>query len=196
MKLTALQSIGVLGLVLTMAASGCRTNYQHGGTITDTGRKEAPKIDDGKQVASEQKPDAELGGMQTVDPDAWNKYKPDTEIFKDYTVHFPLDSATINESEKAKITAVADYLKAHADERLQVDGYCDERGTAEYNRELGDRRALALREELAHLGIDPMHVKTLSWGFENPLDASHTEVAWAKNRRGQWVLLTPPDARQ
>jgi peptidoglycan-associated lipoprotein len=190
MKMTAFRSIWVLGLVLTITASGCKTNYHPSGNIWGPRNPEPTKIDDGKGVAEVKKPDE---GLPPVAADLWNQYKKDAEIFKDYTVHFPLDSATVNDSETAKIAAVAAYLKAHADERLQVDGYCDERGTAEYNRELGDRRALVLLEKLAQLGIDPMHVKTISWGFEHPVDTSHNETAWSKNRRGQWVLLTPPE---
>ena len=179
-------------MALLASAAGCKTGYRNSKPISG-GPLFADLPNQGVPVAPDKGPIAGKDGIPPVSADEWSNYKHDTGIFKGYTVHFNLDSAAINDSEKAKVLAVAEYLKAHADERLQVDGYCDERGTAEYNRELGDRRALVLREELAHLGIDPMHVKTVSWGFEKPVDAGHNEVAWSQNRRGQWVLLTPPE---
>ena len=74
---------------------------------------------------------------------------------------------------------------------MLVEGNCDERGTEEYNRSLGERRALAAREGLAKLGIDPMRVFTRSFGKDKPADTGHDDSAWAKNRRDDFVLLHP-----
>ena len=94
--------------------------------------------------------------------------------------------------EKSKIQAVASYLQANPRNAVQVEGHCDERGTEEYNRALGERRALALREELVMLGVSPVRVDTVSYGEDRPADPGHTKEAWEKNRRGAFVLLTPP----
>src|SRR5437899_12093675 len=94
--------------------------------------------------------------------------------------------------EKPKVAKVAEYLKTRASDAVRVDGHCDERGTEEYNRSLGERRALALREELVRLGIDPTRVDTISYGEDRPADPGHDESAWRKNRRGEFILLTPP----
>ena len=75
---------------------------------------------------------------------------------------------------------------------MKIEGHCDERGTEEYNRALGERRALALREELARLGIDPGRVDTISYGKDRPVDTGRDESAHRKNRRGEFVVLTPP----
>ena len=75
---------------------------------------------------------------------------------------------------------------------MRVEGNCDERGTAEYNRALGDRRAQVVREELNTLGIDPTRVDTISYGFDKPSVQGHDEAAWSKNRRDEFILLTPP----
>ena len=72
-----------------------------------------------------------------------------------------------------------------------MDGHCDERGTEEYNRSLGERRALAVREHLIRLGIAPERVRTLSWGEDRPVDTGHNEEAWQKNRRAEFILLKP-----
>jgi peptidoglycan-associated lipoprotein len=91
------------------------------------------------------------------------------------------------------VTAVADHLKANATAAVEVDGHCDERGTEEYNRALGERRALAVREELILMGVDGQRVVTKSFGEDRPIDPGHDESAWKKNRRAEFILLTPPN---
>ncbi len=75
--------------------------------------------------------------------------------------------------------------------KLLIEGHCDERGTEEYNRSLGERRALALREALAKDGVDAGRIRTISYGKDQPEDAGHDEAAWNKNRRGVFVLCHP-----
>ena len=90
--------------------------------------------------------------------------------------------------EKPKVAAVADYFKAHSLDALEIEGHCDERGTEEYNRALGEHRALALREELIRLGIDASRIETVSFGEDRPAEPGHDESAYRKNRRGEFVL--------
>ena len=86
---------------------------------------------------------------------------------------------------------MAEALKSDPNAKLLVEGNCDERGTEEYNRSLGEHRSLAAREGLAKLGIDPMRVFTRSYGKDKPADPGHDESAWSKNRRDDFVLLHP-----
>jgi len=74
-------------------------------------------------------------------------------------------------------------LKEYPDIRVLIEGHCDERGTIEYNLALGERRALAARNYLINLGIDPDRLATISYGEERPVDLGHDEEAWTKNRR-------------
>jgi peptidoglycan-associated lipoprotein len=83
-------------------------------------------------------------------------------------------------------------LKGHPGQALRIEGNCDERGTEEYNRSLGERRALAVREELIRLGIDPTRADTISYGKDRPADPGHDESAWKKNRRDDFIVLSPP----
>ncbi|NCC83666.1 MAG: hypothetical protein EOM03_06010 [Clostridia bacterium] len=115
----------------------------------------------------------------------------DTEIFKDYTVHFDFDSSAIRPSDKSNVTAVADYLKAHGDCYLLIDGHCDERGTEEYNQALGERRALSAREAITKEGIQAGRVRTRSWGEAKPAATGADEDSYAQNRRGEFILLLP-----
>jgi peptidoglycan-associated lipoprotein len=116
---------------------------------------------------------------------------PDLTALAAYTVHFAYDSAAVKKSEESNIQAVASKLSADSSTKLQIEGNCDERGTEEYNRSLGERRALALREALAKAGVDPMRIRTISYGKDKPVDPANNEAAWAKNRRGDFVLLHP-----
>ena len=108
-----------------------------------------------------------------------------------YTVHFAYDSAAVKKSEKANVQSVADALSKDSSAKLLIEGNCDERGTEEYNRSLGERRALALRGALSKLGVDPSRIRTISYGKDKPVDPANNEEAWAKNRRGDFVLLHP-----
>ncbi len=116
----------------------------------------------------------------------------DASAFAADTVYFALDSSVIQSGEKSKLSAVADFLKANAADAVKIEGHCDERGTEEYNRALGERRATALREALVGLGIDAGRIDTISYGKDRPADPGHDDAAWKKNRRGVFILLTPP----
>ena len=83
-------------------------------------------------------------------------------------------------------------MKLRPNIKLLIDGHCDERGTEEYNRALGSRRALAVRKVLVEYGISPDRIRTRSWGEDKPVDPAHNEAAWAKNRRAEFILLLPP----
>ena len=115
----------------------------------------------------------------------------DREKLAAYTVHFKFDSAVVEDSEQANVASVAQALAADASVKLMIEGHCDERGTEEYNRSLGERRALALREALAKDGLDSERIRTISYGKDQPVDPGHDEAAWAKNRRGQFDWCTP-----
>ena len=104
-------------------------------------------------------------------------------------VLFDYDSAQIKESDRAKIEAVADFLKKNAKTGALVEGNCDERGSAEYNMSLGERRALAVRAYLVGLGIDGAIIQTKSNGKEKPVAMGHDEAAWSLNRRAEFVIF-------
>jgi peptidoglycan-associated lipoprotein len=120
-----------------------------------------------------------------------SQFNQDRDALAADTVHFAYDSAVIRDSEQSSIQAVASALNADPNAKLLIEGNCDERGTEEYNRSLGERRALAAREALAKLGVNPDRIRTISYGKDKPADPGHDEAAWAKNRRDDFVLLHP-----
>lgn len=105
------------------------------------------------------------------------------------SIFFDFDQAVIREDQKETMFQNAQWLKANPQVRIRIEGNCDERGTAEYNLALGQRRAEAVKEFLMGLGISPTRMQTISYGFERPLDPRHNEEAWAKNRRVDFTIL-------
>jgi len=131
-------------------------------------------------------------GQRRNSGDLHKGWLPNADIFKAYTAHFDFDSTAIKPADKPHLEAVAAELKSNPAWAVRVEGNCDERGTEEYNRSLGERRALALRESLISLGIDPTRVDTISYGEDKPVATGHDESAWKQNRRGDFIQLTPP----
>ena len=103
-------------------------------------------------------------------------------------VLFGFDSITVGGGERAKIEQVATFMQS-AGNTVIVAGFTDERGTPEYNRGLGERRALAVREALIQAGADGSKIQTVSFGAEMPADAGSGEGAWAKNRRAEFGVV-------
>lgn len=123
--------------------------------------------------------------------DIINGMKADRDALKSYTIHFAYDSSAIRRSENANIQAVAQQLQSNPNTKLLIEGNCDERGTEEYNRALGERRAGAARNALIKMGISPDRIMTKSFGKDNPASTGHDEASRAQNRRDEFVLLRP-----
>jgi peptidoglycan-associated lipoprotein len=105
-------------------------------------------------------------------------------------VFFLLDSSELDETGRAVAAANAEVLKKYSTWGITIEGHCDERGTAEYNLALGERRAVAVKTYLSSLGIAPDRIRTVSYGKEFPFDQGHTEEAWSRNRRGHFVITS------
>ncbi len=104
-------------------------------------------------------------------------------------IHFDFDKYNIREDAKPVLEKNAEWLRKHSTVKILIEGHCDERGTEEYNLALGEKRAKATMNYLVALGISPSRIKTISYGKSMPLDTGHNEIAWAKNRRAQFVII-------
>jgi peptidoglycan-associated lipoprotein len=100
----------------------------------------------------------------------------------------PLDRSDLDDAGRAIVSANADVLKKYPSWKITVEGHADERGTAEYNLALGERRASAVKTYLVSLGIPADRLETVSYGKEFPFDPGHDEGAWSKNRRAHFVV--------
>lgn len=103
-------------------------------------------------------------------------------------VYYDFDSSMVNKAGHAVAMAQADWLKAHGQHTVTIEGHCDERGTVEYNLALGERRANAHKKALMAHGIHDDRIKTVSYGKNRPIVMGHDEHAWAMNRVSIAVL--------
>jgi peptidoglycan-associated lipoprotein len=98
-------------------------------------------------------------------------------------VHFDFDSYTVVSAELPGLKEIAEWMKRFRDIRIIVEGHCDERGTADYNFALGQKRAEVVKEYLVKSGVEEGRIKTISFGKEMPAETGHSEESWARNRR-------------
>ena len=193
----------MLALAATVATSGCKkgpvktTNIpnRNGGQVGG-GDQLPPTLPPGGQIPGGETPGTfggpvQVGGGPLSEIWTLDQVIQDRAALADQTVHFAFDSAAVLSKEENKLASVAEKLKSDASAKLLIEGHCDERGTEEYNRSLGERRALALREALSRAGIDSNRIRTLSFGKDKPFNPAHDEAAWNKNRRGEFILCHP-----
>jgi peptidoglycan-associated lipoprotein len=103
-------------------------------------------------------------------------------------IGFNFDSAALSDQARATLKANADWLKANPSARIQIEGHCDERGTAEYNMALGAKRAQAAMDYLTTVGVAGNRMSTISYGEEIPVCKESAEGCWVKNRRARFVV--------
>ncbi len=103
-------------------------------------------------------------------------------------VYFGFDSFAVGGGEQGKIQQVAEFMRGNGNSVI-IAGFTDERGTPEYNRGLGERRAQAVREALIRAGAPGGKIQTVSFGAEMPADAASNDSAWAKNRRAEFGVV-------
>ncbi|MBI2058202.1 MAG: peptidoglycan-associated lipoprotein Pal [Nitrospirae bacterium] len=118
-----------------------------------------------------------------------NSYVPDERLALK-RIYFRFDEYSLTDEAVEVARKNAEWLSRHPDLTILIEGHCDERGTNEYNLALGERRAERTRDYLVALGIAPARLRIVSYGEEIPLDEGHTEEAWARNRRVQFVRWT------
>jgi peptidoglycan-associated lipoprotein len=104
-------------------------------------------------------------------------------------IYFDFNSDALSADARKTLTSDADYLRKSAVAKLRIEGNCDDRGSAEYNIALGEKRAEAAEKYLITMGIPADRLATISYGKEKPADQGHDDAAWAKNRRDDFTIL-------
>jgi peptidoglycan-associated lipoprotein len=127
---------------------------------------------------------ADLADYNARSLDEINRESPLEPVFYGY------DSSEMTTENRAVLERNADVLRRYANWVVTIEGHCDERGTAEYNLSLGERRAQSARAYLVSLGIPTDRLRTVSYGKEFPFDPGSNEEAWAKNRRAHFVVTS------
>jgi peptidoglycan-associated lipoprotein len=206
MKFTSLVSVTCMAAVLALGAVGCKKKptgttplgfNPPGGTRTGPANpfeRGTPIQPDLGATTSNEIPGDPNGGENTQsgnrDINAPGRTR-NTDQFASETIYFDLDKAIVKQQDMGKIATVADFISKNPSHDILVEGHCDERGTEGYNLALGDRRALAIRDALISAGAPADNIHTVSFGESRPADPGHTQSAWAKNRRGVFVLVLP-----
>jgi peptidoglycan-associated lipoprotein len=137
---------------------------------------EGAGIEETKRPGEEGLEEAQPGGPQ------WQEPTPEmAQYFKD--IYFQYDQFNLTPEGKETLNKLGEWMMKNASTQVLIEGHTDERGTAEYNLALGERRAHSAKKYLAQLGVNADRISTISYGEERPLDPGHTEASWSKNRR-------------
>jgi peptidoglycan-associated lipoprotein len=122
--------------------------------------------------------------LVNMTPEQINQQSPLQPVF------FAYDSDQVDDAARKVLSDNADLLKKYPNWVVSIEGHCDERGTAEYNLALGERRALAAKSYLVSLGVAADRLRTVSYGKEFPFDPGHDEAAFSQNRRAHFMVTS------
>jgi peptidoglycan-associated lipoprotein len=111
-----------------------------------------------------------------------NAQRPLADVFFEY------DKSDLSDAARASLQKNSDWMRKWTSTTVTVEGHADSRGTSEYNLALGERRASAIRDYLASLGVGVNRVSVVSMGEEQPTCTEEAESCWARNRRGHFVI--------
>ncbi|MBU3824865.1 MAG: peptidoglycan-associated lipoprotein Pal [Candidatus Oceanisphaera merdipullorum] len=168
-----LQSLAIALPMLTLAACsstsdsdsmGADDSYQNGGGVQTGGMQN--------------------GGAMSADEQMRQQYEA---LRRENVIYFEFDQDEVSGHYAQVLEAHANYLRSNPSVSILVEGHADERGTPEYNIALGERRAKAVTSYLQSLGVSGAQLAIVSYGEEKPVDASHTDSAFSKNRRAVLV---------
>ncbi len=177
----------ILGLLLSVVLVGCAKE------------KPLPQIDDEQARLEEerrrreeeerlrrQREEEERRLREEAEAKARNEFEAQMSIM----IHFDFDKSDLKPEARDILSQKAGLLRQRPSVTIRIEGHCDEWGTEEYNLALGERRASAAKGYLVNAGIDAGRISTISYGKERPLDTSHNREAWAKNRRGEFHIVS------
>ena len=184
----------VMGLSMYLVSCSCPSCTKKKVTppqtgIQPTGKPGKPE-EKAPSVTKIEKPAVSMEELKAKE-EAEKRKKLEEEIkeFESTMIHFDFDKADLKPEAREILKKKAEWLLKHPEFNVRIEGYCDERGTEEYNLALGQRRAEAAKRYLIELGVSPDRITTISYGEENPIDPRHCEEAWAKNRRDEFKLI-------
>ena len=197
--MTSLKQVGlVLAALVAATSTGCKTkpknitpipggNASVAGSGSLLGRDSSGTVNGGGDVVTVD----QSGNIGLSDLEEFENMLMDRDALAAQTVYFELDRSEIHPDDLSKVEAVAGILAQDPQNKVLIEGHCDERGTEEYNRALGERRALSVRDALSGLGVSADRVRTMSYGEDRPADPGLNDAAYSRNRRGEFVLLKP-----
>jgi peptidoglycan-associated lipoprotein len=186
-----MRNLKLVPLVVAAAAMGCAHKQQSKTESAATAPAAAPVAASAPAAQARTNSctrDLDCGNGQLCIRNACVDITPGLAECSQIRVHFPFNSADIDESDKPGLDRAARCLKAEQAMHVTVAGNADERGTEEYNLALGDRRARTVADYLRALGASDAQLKTISYGKEQPICTDHDEACWARNRRADLAV--------
>jgi peptidoglycan-associated lipoprotein len=192
--LSLLASISFAALLVGGCASNETVKKEEAVVPTATAAKvaPAPSVEEAKPVVTEVKPVEQVKQVQeevvkTVIPQA---EKPAATEIKFETVYFDFDKSDLRQDARDVLSKNAEtILKSLTGAKIQIEGHCDDRGSAEYNLALGENRAKSAQKYLTTLGVKAGSLSVISYGKEKPAVQGSDEAAWAKNRRAEFIIV-------
>ena len=182
----------ILGSLLS--AGGCSKKQSKVEEVTAPAPLGAPKAS-GEDEEARRRADEEARRRAEAerqaklrDAERGQSIRDQIQAFESEPVYFDYNSPDLRPQYRPVLEKKATWLKSHPEYSLKIEGHCDERGTAEYNLALGERRAKVVMSYLVSLGVSPGRISTISYGEERPNASGHDERAWAKNRRADFRL--------
>ncbi|MCK5235656.1 MAG: peptidoglycan-associated lipoprotein Pal [Deltaproteobacteria bacterium] len=169
----------VIGFAVLAFVTGCETTRTSGQGKQPSGQVDG-QIGDGKDQTMR---DTDSGILVTDVVDG-----EEVTVGEISDVYFAYDSYSISADARAVLKENARILNANENLRITIEGHCDERGSAEYNMALGERRATAVKNYLKRLGVSTKRIKMTSYGKEKPVCFSSNESCWQKNRRSHFKV--------
>ena len=168
-----LSSVTLVALILTFLFAGCAKEEPPPPTVEPPPRPAAPPPPPPSPPPPPPGPSISQQAFQE---------------FQNQDIYFDFDKYDLRTDARATLDRKASFLNQNSSVRVQIEGHTDDRGTAEYNLALGERRANAAKQYLTTAGISAGRLSTISYGEERPLDPGQNEAAWAKNRRDHFVV--------
>ncbi|PID41785.1 MAG: peptidoglycan-associated lipoprotein [Proteobacteria bacterium] len=171
-----------LALVLSMAVmAGCSSTDTR--PVVEDGNEIKPVDTSGGQTTTVQDSDVTEQQLSYAEREEMAKEREAAALREIRTFYFSFDGSELKPESRLPLMAHARFLVANPGANIVIEGYCDERGTKEYNMALGERRAKSIERFLVINGVSRRQIETISYGEENPAAFGHDEESWAQNRR-------------
>jgi len=175
-----------------LVAGGCaskevvKTEEPAAATVkAETPKPVQPPAVKAEEAPQKQAPEAPMA----IKPAESQPVQAAAEVSAFETVYFDFDRSDLRQDARNILTKNAEILlKSKQAQKIKIEGHCDERGSAEYNLALGERRATSALQYLVTLGVQPDRLSIVSYGKEKPAVQGNDEEAWAKNRRAEFVI--------
>ncbi|HET7314332.1 peptidoglycan-associated lipoprotein Pal [Salinisphaera sp.] len=173
----------LLATAIAVTACGGNKNIRGNGSMPQAGMQGG----NGQAAGMGSRRNIDVRGLEGVPAGDRHMFTDPSNPLSTRTIYFPLDSSSIPSRYSQAIQAHAQYLANHRGVHLRLEGNTDERGTREYNVALGERRADSVKQALVLSGANAGQITTISYGEERPAELGHTEAAYAKNRRVDFI---------